>query len=628
MATRLKTVEYWFDLITSTITDAADTNFTQITVYLPESSKSFKSVTLNVVAHDLNTTIANVTRRQISVQLGAAGYSAVNNANTITQSGEQMILQMTGDFTSYFNTNWSGSSMTCDARLLFDSGTLGFNNASAKLTITYEYDDTSATHVKTVCIPLNAPTTTLATSKPGSPTDTIPALDTYLPEASKSIRQMAIIVQGSTVTSGTTDHLVSIEIDSAGAWSTANYEAAANSDMWAVISRIVTFTTNATHSFYIWGGAAGKFNHPQIWLSVTYEFDPAASSTIMNSLWLPCDTAAPIGGTTSSDYQRFRRELMVEEPATISTSRLAFYMYYDNIGGITGLNVRLGTGSFVGYTDSATNTAGGVGLMVREDSAFTLARGRNVLTADVYRTDTADFGMNLCGVFLVNYTSGKASDGVGAHNHTVVWNLMVHGTAAPSNVNYSSAIAPGIPETSYFLTAIGTNYQYLTTNTTAAAGVGVLCERLTSDNEDGGGWESVYADVGGTDAEVGIRQCWSQARELFRRWPGDPGPRRLGFENSRRWGVALANNAICFHHLDLLFTYHTITFTAADSASGFANGTLTISLHREDGEKLLETTRTDDGPFSFTWYDDTEALFVSVIDSAGVAGRSELTTAA
>jgi hypothetical protein len=57
MATRLKTVEYWFPMSQSVV-DATDTNLTQITVYPPENSKVFKKVLAEVVVHDRNTTLA------------------------------------------------------------------------------------------------------------------------------------------------------------------------------------------------------------------------------------------------------------------------------------------------------------------------------------------------------------------------------------------------------------------------------------------------------------------------------------------------------------------------------------------------------------------------------------------
>jgi hypothetical protein len=67
-------------------------------------------------------------------------------------------------------------------------------------------------------------------------------------------------------------------------------------------------------------------------------------------------------------------------------------------------------------------------------------------------------------------------------------------------------------------------------------------------------------------------------------------------------------------------------FTEADNITGFA-GTVSVDLHRSDentkqpGELVKSTTRSGDGPFSFTWYDNTEPLYISARSSAN-AGRS------
>lgn len=49
MATSLKTVEYWFPMIQEAVNNVS-TNFSQIVVDLPETSKVFKSVILDVLA--------------------------------------------------------------------------------------------------------------------------------------------------------------------------------------------------------------------------------------------------------------------------------------------------------------------------------------------------------------------------------------------------------------------------------------------------------------------------------------------------------------------------------------------------------------------------------------------------
>ena len=628
MATRLKTVEYWFPML-ATAVDATDTNFTQITVYLPESSKTFRSVFLEVVAHDRNTTLGNISRRQCSVQLGAAGYSAVNNTNAINNGGEQQTILFSGDFTSYFTTNWSGASMTCDARVLLDSAAASplnpaFNNISARLVITYEYDGASTTHVKTVRIPLNAPVGAVGTTQPGTATATIPALDTELPEASKVYRQLAIVTQGND-NGASTDISISHRVGAGTTFTSQVYEHGSNVAMFTRQNSIESFATNASQSFYLWGSAA-SWHHQQAWLVVTYEFDASAANDVFVSLMLPMEVDSPMGGTTSSDYQRAKRDLFIEEPATITTKQIAALVFWDALAAISTLQFRVGTGSFVTYTDAAAVLGGSNAAMVRNDAAFTLARGRNSLNFDSWRSDTADLGYNVGVLWLVNYTCGKPSGGHGAENHTVIWGMKPVGTGAAAGQSIISAAAVSIPETSYFFTSIGVEYKYVPSGTVAVAGAAIQAERLSG--EGGLIWEGVYADLGGTDGETGIYHAYATARAVFQRWPGDSvdGNSRLDIETSRRWRLATAQSVATFDQLSLLLTYHAITFTCADSISGFT-GTVTLSLHRASGEKVLETTRSGDGAFSFTWYDNTESMYVQASDGTNV-GRSALTLAA
>lgn len=625
MATRLKTVEFWFPML-ATAVDNTDTNFTQITVYLPENSKTFKSVMLEVIAHDRNTTVSNISRRQCSLRLGSAGYSAVNNANTLTAGGEQQTILFSGDFTSYFTTNWSGTSMTCDARALIDSAAStplnpSFNNLSARLIITYEYDADTTTHIKTVRIPLNAPVGAVGTTQPGSATATIPALDTELPEASKVYRQLVVVTQGND-NGASTDISISFRIGTGTTFTSQTYEHGSNCAMFTRENSIESFDTSVSQSFYLWGSAA-VWHHRQAWLVVTYEFDSTASNDVFVSLLLPMEVDSPMGGTTSSDYQRSKRDLFIQEPTTITTKQIAALVFWDQLAAIAGLNMRVGTGSFVTYTDAAAVLSGNNAAMVRNDAAFSLARGRNSLNFDVYRTDTADLGYNVGVLWMVNYTCGKPAGGHGSENHTVLWALKDTGTVAAAQQTIVSATAVTIPETDYYLTSIGIEYRYVPSGTTAVAGAAIQVERLSG--EGGLVWEPVYADLAGTDGEVGIYQVYATARTIFRRWPGDSvdGHDRLDIETSRRWRIATGQSVATLDQLMAVLTYHAITFDVAGDVSGSGGGTVTLNLCRADtGERVKTTSRVGNGSYSFTWYDDTEDMFVEAYESSALIGRS------
>ena len=627
MATRLKTVHYAFPALAS-LTNNTLTNVTQRTIYLPETgTKTFRSVVAHVTFDDIITaTGGSLTTKTLNFRLGAAAYTSVANANTLTNSGENASFHLTADYTAHFTTNWTGTSMTADFQLQINQSTgttTGMVNVCVTLEITYEYDDTSTTQVKSVFIPLNAPVAALSTT--AATVDTFPALDTYLPEASKTYRDIFVIVQGNEArNAATTDHTMTISVGSTTV-TTGNYEGSLASDRWfRYVFDILAAGFDgqaATQNFQL-SATVARCNHLQAYAVVTYEYNESTSTTIMNSVMLPMELSSPMGGTTSSDYQRGTRDLYIEEPATITTGRVAFYAFWQQAAAISGLNMRLGTGAFVTYTDAASVLCGNNGAMVRNDSAFTLARGKNTLNFDVYRTDTADFGWNLCGFWLVNYTSAKASQGSGSHNHTVFWGLSQNGTAAAAVTVTVAATAPAIPETEYFINAVGTRLILQPSGTVTPPGITVLVERLSA--EGGVQWESAYIDVSHNDPEIGAIYTYSQMRSLFKRWPNDVGVERMDLETARRWAWHAGGAASAWGSLGVLFTYHSILSTVAGTVSGSSGGTVNINLHDgTTGEVLKTTSRSGNGAYSIPFYGNTRTVYTTARESGTLLARSD-----
>lgn len=628
MANRLKTVQYAFPVLAS-LSNNTLTNLTQITVYLPESgAKTIRKAWLEVSMDDIvDSTAGTLNVSTIDMRLGAAAYTSTTG-HIRGNTSENIAFQFTRDFTSHFAANWSGTSMTCDARLTistFSGSPQGMANVCAVLYITYEYDDTSTTQLKSVAIPLDAPAATLPTSKTSH--DTVPALDTYLPEASKTYRNIFIVTQANRNHSTATDHTVTYELSSLGAHVTATYKSALLSDVWTRYVWDITsyITTNTTHTFNAHSSVTGRHHSMQAWMVVTYEYDESTSTNIMNSIQLPMEIDSPMGGPLSADFQRSTREFWVQE-TNPTRQRLAFYMFWQAASNETGLNARIGTGSFVPYTNTGSGfVCGNKGLMIRNDSptGVPFARGRNTLQMDVYNESTTQRGGNVGGFWLLNYTSDKHPDGSGAHNHSVLWPVYTQDAGFAFQQYITTADSPNIPEANYFVTALGFHFNFMQNAT--QQGMGIKVERLAS-GEGGLVFERLYSDPSQHDTEMGAYDVYAQARTLFNRWAGDPDSTRLDLETNRRY-LVYSGNAVTFpNHLNIMLTYHTITYTADDSITGFS-GTVTLDLHRSaNGEKVLSTTRSGDGAFSFTWYDDTEELYVVADDGTNV-GRSEDTLA-
>jgi hypothetical protein len=375
--------------------------------------------------------------------------------------------------------------------------------------------------------------------------------------------------------------------------------------------------------YYLWASVA-KANHLQAYLVVTYEFDASASTAIRVSAMVPMDLASPIGGTTSADYQRGIIEFQVPEPATVTSKQIAFYPVWTQAAAIAGLNMRIGTGSFVAYTDTAAVVCGGNGAMVRNDAAFTMVRGKNVLNFDCYRTDTADLGWMVSGFWIINYNAGKPAQGVGAANNTVFWGTSwsFEGVAAFGKV--LAALAITIPETDYYINKIGTLFQFISQGTSNPSGITLLVERLAA--EGGIEWEPVMVDLMATDPETGLYPMYASMKHLVKRWPSDPDTTRFDIETARRWMMNLVNSQTGYFAFDVVFTYHAVLYTVAGTVSSYADADgagLTVRMHRDsDGELLKTATTTVGGAFTFTWYDNVDEVFVAVEENSTHVGRS------
>ncbi len=618
MATRLKTVQYAFPTLAS-VTNNTLTNFTQITVYLPEATKTIRKAWVEITADDIITaTGGSVTTSTINLRLNAVAYTSTTNGNTKGNTGENITWGFTRDFTSHFTTNWTGTSMTCDVQVQINQSTgttLGLVNATCVLYITYDYDDTTTTQLKSVLIPLNAPVTTLPTTKTSH--DTIPALDTYLPEASKTYRNIFIVTQANRNHSANTDHTVTYELSSLGTQVTGNYESALASDVWTrYVWNITSYiTTNTTHTFNVWSSLTARHHSMQAWMVVTYEYNESTSTSIMNSVQLPMEIDSPMGGTSSADFQRNTREFWIQE-TNPSVQKLAFYMFWQATANEAGLNARIGTGSFVAYTNTGSGLiCGNKGLMIRNDSpsGISFARGRNTLSLDVYNTSATQRGGNVGGFWLLNYTSDKHTDGSGAHNHSVLWPVYTQDTSNATQQYITTATAPVIPETDYFVTALG--YHLNCMIGVVQQGISIKTERLVA--EGGLIFERVYADISQHDGELGIYDIWCQARTFFKRWPNDADSSRLDIETSRRYVLNSANGVFWPNHLNLMLTYHSITYDVGGTISGSSGGTVDLELNRSDtGERVLSTSRVGNGTYNFVWYDDTEDVCVGAYESS------------
>lgn len=637
MATRQKTIQFAYDTYISDVANSTVTNLTQTTLYIPETVISFVSVMVDVGFQDIITaTGGTISEHRVGLQLASAGYSTITETDPITQSGENLSVVIGPfDYTSYFTTNWSGTSMTCDLQVFFTQSTgttLGMRNVTAIVTVTYEYDDTSSTHIKTAWIPMESLTGALSTSANSSfGTNQIPQLTGsggFLPEASVNIRDYFILIEGNEYTSANTDFTISANIDGGTAFNFGTQEAQLITYRYGRwIYKPTLPSTASAHNFQLWATVA-RCNHITATLVVTYEFDPSSTSTVLNSILQPIELSSPMGSTTTAEASRLERNFFIQEPGTITLQQSSFRINWNCAASPGSLRLRAGGQAYRAYTVNAGVVGGMFSVQQRIDSGsaqgagVSIARGVNTITIDGYTTNANNQISNVSGVIILNYHSGKATDGVGAHAHTVMRNLL-QWDAALTDLTRPNNIAFDIPESMYYFVSIGFVFYQIVQSASQAITFDVEC--LAGEGK-GGGYYDIYSDAYQADNERSASIVWMRGREAFLRYPTDPGADRVDIETARDYRLYTSSNTSS--GLTIVYTYHAISYTVSGTISGSAGGTVEIRTYRADNRELVNSTsRNGNGAYSFTWHDNTVELYTEAYEDTTHFGRSTNATA-
>lgn len=636
MATRIKTIEYAFQSRNTSLAAATRHDFTGITINIPETIVAFRSVRVVVGCRDTATTATSLTSPLVGIKIGAVAFSDATLGNPPGNTGESGHYIFERDVTSYFTTNWSGTSQTVQVGVQF-SGVATINQ-TAKIYITYEYDDTASTQIKTVRIPIESGVGALTATLAQIGTNQIPALDTFLPEASKTYRCIWIEAIYNESTVGTAnDSALGMQVASGTEHLTGVHESglASSCSGWYVWDQGATpaWSTASAQAFNARGSTittSSTWNHVAFVLHVTYEFNVSSSSTIINSLVLVLPPIPIPGATASTDENINSIDLYIEEPATITQVQSGALVWYSQAAAV-GPNIAFGAQSQRAYTDVSLLFCGASFLTQRTDSggaqgsAWTLARGKNTLKWQV-RIGTAGINPSgFGGLLYLNYTSGKSSLGPGAHNQSLLFNVQ-NSQASGNNSIISAAQMLYIPETDWFRNQLA----FLTNNVmgvTSSLNGGVTFEVESASGElNGQGFEVQGVLLTVTEAELGwYPQASGTALQNpldWARWNGDPDTVRMSLTASRRWRVNSIQTGT--RPLSVWLTKHGITFTVSGNITGSAGGTVNINLCRaSDGAILKSTSRVGNGSFSITWLDNTENVYIDARESGTALGRSD-----
>jgi hypothetical protein len=634
MALRLNTIEYAFPQLLTGFAAAAVQNFSQITVDIPETTnRTFVGAYADIATLDtIAVTGASPTSWSFGLRVGGTGaFLNQTVTQTLTATGEQQSFHFLFDVSSQFIDNFgSTASNVVDASFSIAVSTT--NNTSCKLVITYQWDDTDQTRIKTVRIPIESSTNALGTTLAnitGGPYFQIPALNNWLPEASKAYKDIFFeswVNEGTTAVSAPNPSLGFALDSEVVSWDMAHEDGLASARLYRRIWQRKDMTTNVEHEFK---ANTANTNTPyrglNAILNVTYTYYEPDTSRVMNSIMIAAaDEVGYPGGTTSADISRYKRSLSIPDENVELTRSGVLFSWIDAAGGSITWGIKVGDQSnFTTYVipGAANNVCGGFMFMHNFDASsrggqgITLSKIGN-FNVDWYTTlaTAGRTGSNVSAIMYLNYISDKStlSGGSANHPHTVIPLLTPH-TAGVVMKSINMKLLE-IPETDRWIMGMCPVLSYFN----AVSGYIYLSAELDSSTNFGAGWTDLYTGMIQADAEIGPQLSYARARKEFRRWPLDTDTDRMYLEKERtfRIGRSVAYPVGCFCPI----TYHTIIDYVSGQVSGYTGDGAGIDIHVYDtnflNEMVYETSTAIGGGWGFTWYNASTYFLVGAYQDA------------
>ncbi len=647
MATSVKTVEFIASSVITTLASATLRALTGATsIYIPEADSgtifSWKSATLEVTLAEDSSTIASLTSPTIGIKLGAAAFDSVVLAAPVGNSGEGEVWHFTRDVLSYFQTNWvTGTTSNPWYVNITVTGPVTANHV-AKLIITYQYDDTKSTQIKTIWIPIESTRgllTTTAQTVGGATAIPANLLRTYLPETGTTVRQAWLEMWGNESCTSNGAFTAQARIGGVGGALLNLWRSPAtgpSSSRWAYSAYDITTypqlsATTALSLECLVLTTTSRMNNYGGLIGVTYEFNATGSTTIYNSLKIGgIEQTGWMGGTIAADADTWSRNIYIEEPGTITIKESGALVYCMdsatftmsiNVSGQTTQTNLFTIGSLMCGIFSAVHRidAGG-----RAGNGMTLVRGKNVYTL-LISSGTANSGWNVNAALLLNYTSSKHTNGVSAHAHSCHQLVFGNTTAgvATSQTLTGLTITPTIPETYYYLVGMLLYSTYTLAATTYNAFA--IQHEIQPTEGVGDGWLNIYAGMARAAGENVNGVIYCAARNNYKRWLGDPDPDRANLKTGRRFRIDMLPGA--YINLAYWYTYNSITYTVSGTCTGFSgNGSgINVDIYRIIGsteEHLLSLTTIAGGTFSELWIDNTDTLYAAAQQDSTHVGSS------
>lgn len=645
----------------TTLGTATRLDFTTTTLYIPETTdRDFVSVVARMSFRDAFTAANAITGVRMGVKLGSASTTDTDRSFTQANTGDHLFDEWTLDVTSYFDTNFgSGGSQTCVMALAVSTTSAADigGGITCELEITYAYDATTgSTRAKTIPIVIGSHSGSLTTSQQevgvdgtGAPSaNQIPILtggSGLIKEASPTIRQAYIVVEGCENQASTVDSNPEMEIDSTGASTRGVIEGALQTVMPfrdIFLYDTATHSTTSAHAFKMRDTTTtARFPNVGGILWVTYEYDKSSTTRMLNvaivPLVLPSGEATHIqnGGISNNveaDAFTYEAQFDIQEPGTVTLERAGIQYHAHNQQSGSGYWWKAVSQTARTYTPQTTTSEAVSFHRTDFGSGWTVARGFNRLPvkwwtgAGVGRQGPS--GM----IAYIVYSSDVPAQGVESGNRSLSFFGHAYGTA-PSGANDIAASGGGqqnvaFTSASWRLSAYFIEGRHRVSVPNPPQ---VMLEVLTGELGNGIGWLASAA----ARTQLGeLASVWYHGSFMHAMMKSHLDPSgRLNPETARRYVTSSPSSVVAHLSAGIWRTQiHNITHTVAgtitvDGADAPDGGT--VLVYDEDGLITSSTLAAGDGTFSIDVTDDTTDHYVVYQDGtdsgaslAGTPGTS------
>lgn len=632
MAIRTNCIEYGWQSSDTTIPSQSQYQSVQKRIDIPElSSRTFTDVVLQF--HGRNSGLESSTAHAgytMSIQIDSQPTESFTCPDIISNTPEQVSWFYFATASAYFNTYFTASAHNVRFGL-YSSNTRTIAQ-SFKLLCNYQFDDaTTTTSIKTVRLPINSVTSSLlGTTRQylGNYTASIPALDIYLPESSKTYRDIFVEYHANDAAAAATNFQLRTQIDTAT--SASRYTVSQSLQSAAYYYDIETLSgsisTATTHSIQVASNLANRFTGLGGILYVTYEYDYTGSNTILNSNIYTFGNASNYLSKTQGSF--IKKKIYVPETGSITLARSGIMLYQNGANPAT-LVVGTTSESFVRYVIGAGSIQTGPVPLIFQidgtgstDTGLSIASGLNDIPLYMY-TDTNNVAGNIFGggLLYLNYYSAKTQNPA-QHTKTLCRSVVATNNMGANTLTffYNTYLASeNINDSRYYIQDMTNIYHVLYGK---AGNVPIydisefVCFYTGSDYQGSQNPFTMCSYAMANDARILFVSSVSDMTPFIRRYKEavstDP---KIIVENTHSYGhrtiSVTSTQLITFTHLQYQ-TYHGLTFTITGSIQNYSgSGIIPLIVYDYDtGAKLFTTQSKLGGIIDTYWYDRHSNLMI------------------